>query len=665
MKRAVVGLAVVLGVIVSCESGGSLSGPSSVGLSVSVSPTVDTIFAADTIKAGDATTLVAVVRSAATGGRVTVPVTWTTSDSSVASVDATGVVRARKFGSVTITADASGKTATARVTVVQRTQAIAVTPGTATVLVDDPIAPSDTARLTARATDRDGVVVTGTRVTWRSSAPAVASVDASGLVRAVGLGTATITATGAGVSGSGTVTVRPLVKTVTVLSSASQALVFDTLQMTASATGQSDQALAGRKFTWQSSNTAVATVNDSGRVILVGRGTVRITATSGFVSSGASVDVLPRALASLDVGKDFTCGAANLGRGYCWGKEEEGRLGVVADSLCHENVDAADSACTISPRRFAPAVTFRSVSAGGSSACGIGSDSHVYCWGSDSTGQLGDGLRGTTVSDLVVRATVSTIRFQSVSVGGAHACAISTTSTLYCWGADSLGQLGDARRINSTTPIPLAVAFENDRWLRVSAGDRHTCAIRLTGEAYCWGNNEHGQLGDGSDVLARDVPVPVAGGLLFREISAGSQHTCGVTTTGGVACWGNNVVGQLGTDVAPLTVVRSPVLTGLGSIADLSAGHSHTCARGTAGAVQCWGLNDWGQLGNGNSAGFSVSPAVIAGFTFRLVSAGLRHTCGIATDEVAYCWGSNVFGALGNELQAAVRATPQRVATPR
>ncbi len=657
------------GILAACDDKTTLSGPSTIGMSVSVSPRLDTIFATDTAAPGDTVRLTARVRSSVTGGDVTgFAIAWSSSDANVATVDASGLVRARGHGNATISADLAGKEqAKASIVVAQRTQSISVTPAATSIFVDDPIVVGDTVRLRGVALDRDGVVVTGTTITWRSSATGIAAVDAAGLVRALALGSATITATGAGVSGTATIQVKTLVKSVAVASPVTQALVSDTVQLTARATGQNDQALVGRRFTWQSTNLSVATVDSTGRVILVGSGTAQVTATSGFVTGSTSIQVVPRAIVSLDVGSDFTCGVANLGRGYCWGKGELDQLGVAADSLCHEATAPEDVPCAISPRRFAPAVTFSAVSAGGLSACGIGSDSNIYCWGDNTAGQLGDGKRGTSVSDFAVRATVGTVRFKSVTVGGSHACALSTTDTAYCWGADGNGQLGDARHINSTTPIPLAVNFETLKWSRLSAGESHTCGLTVGGTAYCWGSNEAGQLGTGSTTLDSDTPAAVAGGLTFIEISAGGGHTCAVAVDGSVYCWGANTSGQLGSGGASNVPVITPVpVSSLSNVVEVSAGASHTCARTQGGQVYCWGSAAWGQVGNGATTGLVASPIPVDGqLQFRSVSAGLRHTCGVDVLGATYCWGSNVFGALGNERQAAMRATPQRVATPR
>ncbi|HEX4934251.1 MAG TPA: hypothetical protein VFV33_13770, partial [Gemmatimonadaceae bacterium] len=281
--------------------------------------------------------------------------------------------------------------------------------------------------------------------------------------------------------------------------------------------------------------------------------------------------------------------------------------------------------------------------------------------------EIGNGGKGSGGRPAL--ATVMSERFTQVSAGANHACAVTVAGFAFCWGRDELGQLGDNRRINSTTPIPVvgpnglqasALQFSD-----ISAGDAHTCGITIQGAAYCWGNGAFGQLGNGQ-LGASDVPVPVQGALVFTSVSAGANHSCAVTTGGALYCWGSNERGQLGVPSGP-TVITTPVLVGQGYSA-VSAGALFTCALTTTQAVHCFGSNRYGQLGRGegNPSGQSAVPTnVVSGLSFRSITAGNRHVCALATDGDTYCWGSNVFGALGNELQAAVRAIPQKVAPPR
>lgn len=552
---------------------------------------------------------------------------------------------------------------------------VVVQPTVDTILISEQVTPSDQVTMRAVAMSRIGSPVNNLRYVWTSSDPSVAVVDSGGVVRAVGLGTAEISASAAKI-GKATVAVMPVVARVSASSPAAQVLAGDTIQLVAQAFDYGNVPIA-RPFAWRSSAPNVATVDSaSGRVIFRSTGSATFTATSAFRSGTVTVTALSRALLSVDAGGDFACGLTALGRGYCWGRGELGQLATVADSTCYNDVDAlyrgtlAQAKCTLEPKRFqGAAIDFRSVSAGGSFACGVSAQSQLYCWGSDGQGQIGNGGKGSSGEPML--ATVGAERFTTVTAGDDHACALNLAGFAYCWGADSTGQLGDHRRVNSTTPIPVVGADGQPanamRFTRISAGGQHTCAIASNGAAHCWGKGRDGALGNG-DTLTFDLPVRVSSNDSFREISAGRDHSCGVTTGGNMYCWGRNALGQLGTDT---TVVRrlTPVLVGSGYV-NVSAGDFFTCALTTAGDVRCWGRNSHGQLGRGEGSvsinDFHVSPAtVVGGHRFTSVSAGWRHACGLASDGNTYCWGSNMMGALGNQLQAALRTSPVRVATPR
>jgi alpha-tubulin suppressor-like RCC1 family protein len=282
------------------------------------------------------------------------------------------------------------------------------------------------------------------------------------------------------------------------------------------------------------------------------------------------------------------------------------------------------------------------------------------------------------------------LNFTSISAGGNHACGIVGASAAYCWGQDSAGQLGDARRVNSTTPIPvfsptgggLPAAFN-----AISAGFRHTCALQSDGLAFCWGRNESGQLGTG-DFSERDVPAGVAGGTRFIAISSGGDtisqgaglpplidsHTCALAVNGSAWCWGSNSAGQIGNGTIGGSVAAPVPVSGGLTFTKISAGGRHTCGLTTAGSVYCWGHGSDLQLGRGGETGSgfdSGTPQSVtggelsAGAKFTTISAGARHSCAVADDGNAYCWGSDIYGALGNTLQAAFRGFPRRVAIPR
>jgi alpha-tubulin suppressor-like RCC1 family protein len=307
-----------------------------------------------------------------------------------------------------------------------------------------------------------------------------------------------------------------------------------------------------------------------------------------------------------------------------------------------------------------PELSFTTISTGREFGCGIATDQNLYCWGSDASGQIGNGLDGAGATPSL--ATVKTHRFTTVSAGAEHACALNLTGTAYCWGNDSHGQLGDNLLVNSSTPIPVADTTLSFR--TISAGGMHTCALTQTGAAYCWGEGSQGQLGNGTGASSL-VPSAVVGGLTFTSISAGAQHTCGIDTTANLYCWGDNDSAQLGTGLVSDFISVPTVVSGGGGYAAISAGTTHNCAI-AGGAVRCWGFSGSGEVGDGVETQHAVTaPVNVAGLTASLISVGSRHSCAITTAGVAMCWGSNRFGTLGNEYQAVVRATPQLVARPR
>ncbi len=326
----------------------------------------------------------------------------------------------------------------------------------------------------------------------------------------------------------------------------------------------------------------------------------------------------------LAAGSAHTCALIN-GKVACWGRNNEGQLGVP----WFENQQSANPV-------WVPEMTdVTAISAGGSHTCAI-KTGKLYCWGLNDFGQIGNGA--DQVYQLPAEVTLEGPAL-SVSAGYRHTCAIDLQGAK-CWGSNHSGQLGSDTPSHAFTPTPV---LELDHAESIVAGESHTCALK-GGALFCWGNNQYGQLGTGSTMTAYH-PMPLGGPYVFDEIVLGSFHTCGRQGTQ-VLCWGANFNGQIGIGTVGYAVFTpTPLLFDMG-ITSLASKGSHVCASRSGISSLCWGRNQKGQLGNG-SVEDSPSPVTLAEqFRAEIIATGWNHSCGLAQDGV-YCWGSNSSGQLG------------------
>jgi len=337
---------------------------------------------------------------------------------------------------------------------------------------------------------------------------------------------------------------------------------------------------------------------------------------------------------SVGGGYGQTCTVSTTGMLRCWGRNDRGQVG---DGTTTNHVMPV----TVSGLNAGVAA----VAVGGDHTCALTTAGAVHCWGSNAYSQLGDGT--STNRSTPVQVTGLTSGIVAVAAGGYHTCALTGSGAVLCWGDNSAGQLGDGT--TTSRAVPVYVSGMAGGATALAGGTWHTCAVSNGGRVRCWGNNIRGPLGDGTET---DRPTPVmviglAGGV--ARVSAGDAHSCALTTGGAVWCWGDNSYGQLGDGTMTGRLVPVAV-SGLGSgTADLSSGVFHNCAVDSAGAAWCWGLNDDGQLGDGTTADRTTPVAVTnlaSGVT--AIGGGEYHSCAVTTGGALNCWGYNGTGQLGD-----------------
>jgi alpha-tubulin suppressor-like RCC1 family protein len=367
----------------------------------------------------------------------------------------------------------------------------------------------------------------------------------------------------------------------------------------------------------------------------------------------------------LSAGRGHVCGISE-GRIFCWGMND---FGQISGSIAGDVEAPTEIEVTGGP------TSWSYVAAGYSTTCAIATDGRLFCWGSNRSGELGNGSTTDSGVPIPVETDIADwIAVASNGVGNAqHTCAISASSGLYCWGSNAYGQIAqDAAAGDSLVPSPVALPGVPTS---VAPGAYATCATTDAGELYCWGYGELGQIGDPELVdyrldENRYIYTPTRASLLdgWRQVSLGELVACGVRTGGEIWCWGHSRNGNgLGTGVwAP---GARPAFTQIASGASqISVGFNHyldnegaqdydletTCFVG-AGAIRCWGDNRFGQLGQGGPSESPVPLEIAGGRTWSTIATGLRHSCGVSDGQLS-CWGSTLRGAIDGVVAGTMDA---------
>ena len=331
----------------------------------------------------------------------------------------------------------------------------------------------------------------------------------------------------------------------------------------------------------------------------------------------------------VSAGNGQSCGVTVDNRLFCWGRNDHGQVGdgTQTDRL--------------RPTPIAQALRFRLVSAGDLYTCAVTIDFHAFCWGWN-YGALGNGTRDER--HVPVRVAGPQL-FRQVATGRLHTCGVTLANRAFCWGEDAFGDLGDGGFLPQLAPVAVkgGLSFQ-----QVDPGGFHTCGVTLDSRAYCWGWNRYGQSGNNSTNVFNRTPVRVAGTREFRQISAGGDATCAVTTSDRAFCWGYGGSDQLGSGDQRLARAPRAVAGGL-SFTRVTVSETHTCGEAKSKRAYCWGLNVNGQLGDGTTVLRQLSPVPVAGgLSFAQLSAGAGHACGKTVASLAYCWGVNFDGTLGD-----------------
>jgi alpha-tubulin suppressor-like RCC1 family protein len=383
------------------------------------------------------------------------------------------------------------------------------------------------------------------------------------------------------------------------------------------------------------------------------------------------VVVRPASGRRIAAGGTSSCVVEADGRAFCWGLNEVGQLGRPgASETCTTYPIQGNYACSTVPVAVDGGHTWKQIDVGFQFACGLTTGGTAYCWGSNETGQLGSSdaleLCGLAPWGNLVPCSRTPLRvatteqFAWIGTGGRSACALTLDGRAFCWGINGAGAVGSGTLTGPVfAPLPVAGGL---RFRQLAVGEEHACGLTVGGDTYCWGNGGSGALGDGFAGFAHRVgsPTAVKGTQRFALVAAGSFHSCALTVDGRPWCWGALAGGALGVDASMVTE-PNPTFDAR-AFRTLTLGVHHSCGLDADSLAWCWGSNDDRALGTLLSEGWGTLRPVPVSIraSFESIDAGWAHTCGIRTGGGIYCWGNNTEGEVGDGT-TVMRAFPTRV----
>lgn len=602
---------------------------------------------------------------------------WSVANDRVATVDAEGVLTAKRREDHTVVwAKAGGVEGEATVIVRKKVDSIEIQPSSPLIREKEEL------QLKAVLRDDGGAILEGREVAWSTADENIATVDEQGVLRGVAAGVVEIAARHGEVEATASVEVRPeRVHRLEIEPAEVELVVGESQQFTVRAYNAANEELFGRPLIWtvhdrdkadQTYARLTAEVEENGLLTALRplNGELRVSVPGDGVSASAGLRIVLR-MEAVSAGQFHTCALTAGGDAWCWGRSADGQAG------------RPPSGETI-PAPVETELRFRVIAAGASHTCGLTELGDAYCWGTNDYGQLGNGvMEPSSFEPVQVLRPVDAAPFAKIYAGDSYSCALDTEGTAYCWGMNREGRLGNGfAGLEESSAIPRRVLGEivdgvgevpiTFRELALGSNPSSepqktfTCGISTENVTYCWGENENPGHGIGlGEPEAFPSPKRVAGEQVFETISVGARHACGLTAEGEAYCWGRGSWGELGDGFGSenwrdglnhSSPVPQPVDTDA-RYKFIGTAKESNCALTFEGEIHCWGSTSYDQ------ANWLVpTPLAEAGtWVFESLSAGAFHFCGIDAENVVSCWGSNFDQQLGSPDHGNVVERPVRL----
>ena len=592
--------------------------------------------------------------------------TWTTSDTAVVTVTSMGQVVSTGNGNADVMATANGVSDTASITVMQAVDSLGLALDADTANFGQTVGVALSYKDANGYAITDSAVIAGIGVVLSTSDTTTAAVtaDSSG-VEAVGLGLVTVSATTPDsiVGSDDLFNVPDPTQAISATSSVNgcaldlggQAWCWGSGGNGELGNGTNDhsntpvQVSGGHSFVALSSNVhSYCGLTDAGEIYCWGWngiGSIGIGVLDDQVYNTPQKVASNETFTALDGDWYHFCAVADSGDVYCWGYNRDGGIGVDPATGPETCVGFGGVPCASSPVLADGQHTYTDVAVGYFHSCAIDDAGDTYCWGTNYDGQFGNGNTSSITTATAVAGPAG-MNFAFIDANWSHTCGITDADELYCWGHNNGGRLGDGTETQRLSPVLVTTDGSTSSWSTVSASNGYTCGTTTSNDGYCWGFNSNGKLGTG-DWFYYTSPANIAGGHAFTAVSAGFTNACALTDSGTPYCWGFEDFGALGNGQWPTIETPASILGGL-TLASVSSGVRHTCAVDGANDAWCWGIGFSGELGNGGNVPEAQPMKVSGGLAFDQVDGGWAFTCGLTTGGAAYCWGNDAGNALGD-----------------